>query len=43
MKHYVLNKGIAIEQISKRNRTIISVIDGNDKILLSDIKTNDYF
>ena len=43
MKHYVLNKGIAIEQISKRNRTIISVIVGNDKILLSDIKTNDYF
>ena len=43
MKHYVLNKGISIEQIKKRNRTIISVIDRNDKILLSDIKTNDYF
>ena len=43
MKHYILNKGIAIEQISKRNRTIISVIDGKDKILLSDLETNEYF
>lgn len=43
MKHYVLNKGVAIEQISKRNRTIISVIDGKDKIPLSDLETNEYF
>lgn len=38
-----INKELTIEQINKRNRTIISVIDGNDKILLLDIKTNDYF
>ena len=44
MNHYIkLNENLTIEQIKKRNRTIISVIDGKDKILLSDMKTNDYF
>ena len=44
MKYYIkLSEDLTIEQIKKRNRTIISVIDGKEKILLSDIKTNDYF
>lgn len=38
-----INEQLSIEQIKNHNRTIISVIDGKDKILLSDIKTNDYF
>ena len=44
MKHYIkLNEDLTIEQIKKRNRTIISVIDGKDKIPLSDLETNEYF
>lgn len=43
MKQYILNNGLTIEQIKRINRTIISVIDGKEKIHLSDIKTNDYF
>jgi len=44
MKHYIkLNNGLTIEQINERNRTIISVINDKEKILLLDIKTNDYF
>ena len=44
MKHYIkLNEDLTIEQIKKRNRTIISVIDSKEKILLSDIETNNYY
>ena len=44
MKHYIkLNKDLTIEQIKKRNRTIISVINDKEKILLSDIETNNYY
>lgn len=44
MKHYIkLNEELTIEQIKKRNRTIISVINNKEKILLSDIETNNYY
>ena len=44
MKQYIkLNDELFIEQIKKRNRTIISIIDGKYKILLSDIETNNYY
>ena len=44
MKQYIkLNEDLTIEQIKKRNRTIISVINDKEKILLSDIETNNYY
>ena len=44
MKQYIkLNEDLTIEQINERKRTIISVINGKEKILLSDLKTDYHF
>lgn len=34
---------LSVKEVKKGKRSIISVIDGNNEILLSDIKTDDYF
>ena len=38
-----INENLHVKEIIKKRRTIISVIDGDKEILLSDIKTDDYF
>lgn len=44
MKTYSkINEEIIIEQINKRDRTIISVICDNEKTILSDVKTYSHF
>ena len=44
MKTYTkINGEIIIEQINKRDRTIISVICNNEKTILSDVKTYSHF
>lgn len=38
-----IKENLQVKEIFKKGRTIISVIDDDKEILLSDIKTDDYF
>ena len=38
-----IKENLHVKEIFKKGRTIISVIDDDKEILLSDIKTDDYF
>ena len=44
MKNIVkINDNLSVKEDKRKNRTIISVIDDDKEILLSDIKTDEYF
>ena len=38
-----INDSLSVKEDNRKNRTIISVIDGDKEVLLSDIETDDYF
>lgn len=38
-----INDSLSVKEAHRKNRTIISVIDGEKELLLSDIETDDYF